>query len=49
VQGKGWVEVIGELPAGAIVVTSGQSQLADGTPVTIREEKQAGGEKQADK
>jgi RND family efflux transporter MFP subunit len=33
---RGWVEVTGELPAGAPVVTSGQSQLAAGTPVRIR-------------
>lgn len=32
----GWVEVIGELPKRAQVVTTGQTQLADGTAVTIR-------------
>ncbi len=32
----GKVEVTGDLPADAPVVTSGQTQLADGTPVTIR-------------
>ena len=31
------VEVIGELPANAKVVTTGHSQLADGTPVRIRD------------
>lgn len=31
-----WVEVDGDLPAGAAVVTSGQSKLADGTPVRVR-------------
>jgi multidrug efflux pump subunit AcrA (membrane-fusion protein) len=31
-----WVEVVGDLPAGAEVVTSGQSQLADRTPVRKR-------------
>ena len=35
-EGQGWVEVIGELPAEAQVVTTGQIQLADGTPVVIR-------------
>ncbi|GAC1469363.1 MAG: efflux RND transporter periplasmic adaptor subunit [Isosphaeraceae bacterium] len=35
-EGPGWVEVIGDLPAKARVVVTGQSQLADGTPVTIR-------------
>jgi multidrug efflux pump subunit AcrA (membrane-fusion protein) len=32
-----WVEVRGNLPPGSQVVTSGHSQLADGTPVRIRE------------
>jgi RND family efflux transporter MFP subunit len=32
----GWVEVIGKLPKGARVVTTGQTQLADGTPVAVR-------------
>ena len=36
-EGKGWVEVTGELPEQARVVTTGQTQLADGTPVIIRE------------
>jgi membrane fusion protein (multidrug efflux system) len=36
-EGKGWVEVIGALPSQAKVVTTGQSQLADDVPVTIRE------------
>lgn len=31
-----WVEVEGELPTGSMVVTSGQSKLADGTPVRVR-------------
>ncbi len=30
IEGKGWVEVIGPVPAGSKVVTSGQVQLADG-------------------
>jgi membrane fusion protein, multidrug efflux system len=34
---SGKVEVIGELPADAPVVTTGQSRLAEGTPVVIRE------------
>lgn len=33
-----WVEVLGDLPAESAVVTSGQTQLADGTPVRLREE-----------
>jgi len=32
-----WIEVIGDLPSGTLVVTSEQSQLADDTPVAIRE------------
>lgn len=31
-----WVEVEGELPVGATVVTSGQSKLSDGSPVRVR-------------
>jgi RND family efflux transporter MFP subunit len=37
-EGPGWVEVIGSVPANGRVVTSGQTQLADGTPVVVREE-----------
>ncbi len=36
-EGPGWVEVVGELPETARVVTTGQTQLADGTPVIVRE------------
>jgi len=36
-QGPGWVEVLGGLQAGDVVVTSGQSKLANGTRVTVRE------------
>lgn len=32
-----WVELIGEIPAGAQVATSGFSQLVDGSPVKLRE------------
>jgi multidrug efflux pump subunit AcrA (membrane-fusion protein) len=36
-EGPGWVEVSSKgLPRSASVVTTGQSQLADGTPVTLR-------------
>jgi hypothetical protein len=35
---RGWVEVEGDLRAGDAVVTSGQSQLAEGTPVRVRGE-----------
>jgi multidrug efflux pump subunit AcrA (membrane-fusion protein) len=31
-----WVEVTGDLPTGTVVVTSGQSQLAEKTPVRVR-------------
>ena len=37
-EGRGWVEVTSKLlPDTASVVTTGQTQLADGTPVVIRE------------
>ena len=37
-EGRGWVEVTSkQLPETAQVVTTGQTQLADGTPVVIRE------------
>jgi RND family efflux transporter MFP subunit len=36
-QGPGWVEAIGKLQAGDVVVTSGQSRLANGTQVQVRE------------
>jgi len=36
-QGPGWVEALGGLQAGDVVVTSGQSKLANGTRVTVRE------------
>jgi RND family efflux transporter MFP subunit len=35
-QGDDWVEVIGDIPASAQVVTTGQVHLADGTPIAIR-------------
>jgi multidrug efflux pump subunit AcrA (membrane-fusion protein) len=35
-QGNGWIEVIGDLPDAAQVVTTGQVHLAEGTPVAIR-------------
>jgi RND family efflux transporter MFP subunit len=36
-EGRGWVEIVSpELPKAADVVTTGQSQLADGTPVVVR-------------
>jgi multidrug efflux pump subunit AcrA (membrane-fusion protein) len=35
-QGDGWVEVMGDLPPTAQVVTTGQVHLAEGTPVLIR-------------
>jgi multidrug efflux pump subunit AcrA (membrane-fusion protein) len=33
---KEWVEVIGPIPAGAQVITSGLTQLVDGSPVRVR-------------
>lgn len=36
-QGPGWVEALGGLQTGDVVVTSGQSRLANGTRVTVRE------------
>lgn len=36
-ESEGNVEIDGDVPDGAQVITSGQSQLADGTPVVIRE------------
>ncbi len=35
-EGAGWIEVQGDVPVNATVVVSGQTQLADGTEVTIR-------------
>ena len=35
-EGKGWIEVIGPLPDAGWVVTTGQTQLADGTAVAVR-------------
>ncbi len=35
---RAWVVVVGDVPAGALVVTSGATQLADGTPVRVRRE-----------
>jgi len=36
VRDKDWVEVLGPIPDGAVVATSGFSQLADGSPVVVR-------------
>lgn len=36
-RGDGWIELIGGLELGDQLVTSGQSRLAEGTPVRIRE------------
>lgn len=38
VRGRGWVELLGELHAGDQLVTSGHSQLADGTTVRVRDD-----------
>jgi membrane fusion protein (multidrug efflux system) len=40
-EGPGWVEVVGTLPAQARIVTTGQTQLADGTPVVVRTPEEA--------
>jgi RND family efflux transporter MFP subunit len=37
-EGPGWVEVTTPLPPGARIVTDGWTQLADGTPVLLKEE-----------
>lgn len=37
-EGAGWMEIKGELPADGVVVTTGQSQLANGSPVRIKTE-----------
>ena len=37
-EGKDWTEVRGDLPSRGQVVTSGQSMLANGTPIAIRED-----------
>jgi membrane fusion protein (multidrug efflux system) len=36
-EGAGWIEVRGDMPPDATVVVSGQTQLADGTAVSIRQ------------
>jgi membrane fusion protein, multidrug efflux system len=36
-EGKGWIEVIGALPSQGMIVTTGQSQLADDVPVVVRD------------
>ncbi len=44
-EGRGWAELLAPLPDGSRVITSGQSLLADDTPVAIRDpEAQAQGE-----
>lgn len=40
-QGPGWVEAITGLSAGDVIVTSGQTRLANGTEVTIRDSAEA--------
>lgn len=35
-EGAGWMEIKGELPSDGEVVTTGQSQLADGSPIRIK-------------
>lgn len=37
VAGRGWVEVVGEVPAGSRVITTGQGQIAEGSRVELRE------------
>ena len=37
-EGDGWVEVVGDLPPEAMVVTDGYTQLADGSLISIRED-----------
>ncbi len=48
-EGRGWVEVRSKLlPESAQVVTTGQTQLADGTPVVIREPEPGAGPKRSE-
>jgi RND family efflux transporter MFP subunit len=35
-EGVDWIEIVGDLPRAGEVVTSGQSQLADNTPIRIK-------------
>lgn len=35
-KGERWIEIIGPVPPGTPIVTTGHSQLADGTPVRVR-------------
>lgn len=35
-EGAGWMEIKGDLPSDGEVVTTGQSQLADGSPIRIK-------------
>jgi RND family efflux transporter MFP subunit len=35
VSGRGWVEILGDLQLGSQVITSGQNNLAEGTPVLV--------------
>ncbi|WP_425616135.1 efflux RND transporter periplasmic adaptor subunit [Anatilimnocola sp. NA78] len=37
VRGEGWVEVIGDLPAQAVAITSGHTQLANGSRISVRQ------------
>jgi len=37
VRGDGWVEVIGDLPAQAVAITSGHTQLANGSRISVRQ------------
>ncbi len=46
-EGPGWVELLGPLPDKARVVTTGQSQLAEDTPVVVRTPETAPGLKTA--
>lgn len=40
-ESDGQVEIVGDVPSGAQVVTTGQSQLADGTAVVVRQRSSA--------
>lgn len=46
-EGAGWMEIKGNLPADGEVVTTGQSQLADGSPVRIKSPEEIAPEKAA--
>lgn len=41
IEGDGWIEVSGDLPKAAMVITDGYTQLADGSTIEIRKDEPA--------